>query len=250
MKIRAEHLTKKVPTHDKESTSESQGIQGSQDRQGVQKIHGIQDIRDKNTLTILHDVSLTVDSGETLAILGVSGSGKSTLLGLLAGLDLPSNGKVYWDDINITEMDEDGRAKARLERAGFIFQNFELLSAYTTLENVMLPLELMQKKDATAIAKMRLSEVGLEHRLHHYPNQLSGGEQQRVAIARAFAIKPAILFADEPTGNLDQKTGSHIIKLIFELNKKHKTTIICVTHDPALSSACNRTLHIAGGELS
>ncbi len=246
MKIRAEHLTKKVPIRSNSSpasttTDIADNIPGN--------IPGSKNGQDKNTLLILNDVSLTVDSGETLSILGVSGSGKSTLLGLLAGLDIPSSGKVYWDEMNLSDLNEDGRAKARLERAGFIFQNFELLNSYTALENVMLPLDLLQKKEAAAIASMRLSEVGLEHRLHHYPNQLSGGEQQRVAIARAFAIEPAILFADEPTGNLDKKTGNQIIKLLFELNKKHNTTILCVTHDPALSSVCNRTLHIAGGQL-
>lgn len=212
------------------------------------------------TLTILQDLSLEIESGQILGILGVSGSGKSTLLALLAGLDIPTQGAVFWDNTNLNNLDEDGRAHLRLHKAGFVFQSFELLPAYTAYENVLLPLELLDEKssrDATGTsitieekAIQCLREVGLEKRLHHYPNQLSGGEQQRVAIARAFALEPKVLFADEPTGNLDEKTGTHVIELLNNLNKMHKTTLICVTHDPALSRMCQKVLHLSGGQLS
>lgn len=200
-------------------------------------------------LVILEDISLTIDSGEMLGILGVSGSGKSTLLGLLAGLDSPSSGQVFWNNVSLQLLDEERRAALRLHTLGFIFQNFELLASYTALENVLLPLELAGKTDVLNTALKRLEEVGLKDRLDHYPHQLSGGEQQRVAIARAFAIRPKVLFADEPTGNLDQKTGQTIIELLVELNKKYKTTVVCVTHDPDLTRMCTRSYHLSGGRL-
>lgn len=217
-------------------------------------------------LTILQDINLKIESGEKLSIMGISGSGKSTLLGILAGLDIPTEGKVYWQlntetntgtnaeinpvaEVDLSMLNEDGRASLRLNNAGFIFQNFELLPAYTAFENVLLPLELANIPSADIIARNAMIEVGLDHRQEHYPNQLSGGEQQRVAIARAFAIQPKVLFADEPTGNLDQKTGAQIIQLLSNLNEKHKTTLICVTHDPALSEICDTNLHLKEGRL-
>ncbi len=201
------------------------------------------------TLSILEDISLSIESGEMLGILGVSGSGKSTLLGLLAGLDLPTEGQVFWNQVSLQRMDEDRRAALRLHNMGFIFQNFELINSYTALENVLLALELAGKTNAYDLALRHLSEVGLKERLDHYPNQLSGGEQQRVSIARAFSIQPKILFADEPTGNLDQKTSQNIIRLLMDLNKKYKTTIICVTHDQELTKVCSRTYRLSGGRL-
>ncbi|MCG8379885.1 MAG: ATP-binding cassette domain-containing protein, partial [Proteobacteria bacterium] len=181
-------------------------------------------------LTILNDINLSIKEGESLAVIGVSGSGKSTLLGLLAGLDLPSNGRVILDGNDLSRLDEDGRAKIRNKYIGFVFQSFQLLPGLTALENTSLPLELANIDNAEELAKQRLVEVGLLERLHHYPNQLSGGEQQRVAIARAFAGKPRILFADEPTGNLDQQTAHRIIELLFKLNKENGTTLVMVTH--------------------
>lgn len=185
-----------------------------------------------------------------IAILGVSGSGKSTLLGLLAGLDTPTEGKVFWDMSRLDSLSEDKRAAWRLNAAGFIFQNFELLSSYTALENVLLPLELIGNAQAKEQALENLEAVGLIDRLNHYPSQLSGGEQQRVAIARAFAIRPRVLFADEPTGSLDQKTSEQIIGLLLELNEKYHTTLICVTHDPAIRDMSTRSMTIAAGRLS
>ena len=198
-------------------------------------------------LQILAGVDLTINSGESLAIVGASGSGKSTLLSLLAGLDTPSTGTVYLNGQDLTAMDEDGRAAIRNQYVGFVFQSFQLLSGLTALENVMLPLELAGDSQATAKAKTLLERVGLAHRLTHTPKQLSGGEQQRVALARAFVTKPAILFADEPTGNLDSKTGEHIIELLFELNQEQKTTLVLVTHDKELASRCQRTITLEAG---
>lgn len=200
-------------------------------------------------LVILSDISLTIHRGESLAIVGPSGSGKSTLLGLLAGLDIPSEGHVYLGGVDITRLNEDERAVIRREKLGFVFQSFQLLSTFTALENVMLPLELVGNARCHDIARGILQRVGLDKRLNHYPSQLSGGEQQRVAIARAFAIQPALLFADEPTGNLDQHTGQHIIELMFELNKEHGTTLVLVTHDHALANRCDRILTLRDGHL-
>lgn len=200
-------------------------------------------------LTILDNISFTLDTGESLAIVGVSGSGKSTLLGLLAGLDIPTSGKVLLDNTDLNTLDEDGRARLRNQRVGFVFQSFQLLGGLTALENVMLPLELAEIDDPETIARQRLSEVGLAERLQHYPKQLSGGEQQRVAIARAFAGEPKILFADEPTGNLDQKTAKQIIDLIFKLNTERGTTLILVTHDPVIADHCQHSLTLAGGKI-
>ena len=203
----------------------------------------------EGSLVILQDINLALNRGETLAVVGVSGSGKSTLLGLLAGLDVASHGRVLLDGVDLGALDEDGRARLRNRRVGFVFQSFQLLSSLTALENVMLPLELAGIKEPEAKARLRLDEVGLGQRLHHYPGQLSGGEQQRVAIARAFACEPAILFADEPTGNLDQKTARQIIDLLFKLNHERKTTLILVTHDPEIADHCDHKLTLAGGEI-
>jgi len=200
-------------------------------------------------LTILQDVSFGVAAGEAVAIVGVSGSGKSTLLGLLAGLDIPSAGQVLIDGHDLYALDEDGRAALRGRMVGFVFQSFQLLPAMTALENVMLPLELAGDLAARDAASAMLERVGLRGRLHHYPKQLSGGEQQRVAIARAFVTRPALLLADEPTGNLDAATGAQIIDLMFELNREKGTTLLLVTHDESLSRRCNRVLRLAGGML-
>lgn len=202
------------------------------------------------SLTILDDLNLAVQHGERVAIVGRSGSGKSTLLGLLAGLDSPSSGKVLIDGTEISRLDEDGRAAVRGRRMGFVFQSFQLLPSLTALENVMLPLQLAGREDARSQAEAALSRVGLEQRLSHYPKQLSGGEQQRVAIARAFAPRPAILFADEPTGNLDADTGQQIIDLLFSLNEEIGTTLILVTHDNALAARCQRRLLLNHGRLT
>jgi putative ABC transport system ATP-binding protein len=200
-------------------------------------------------LTILSGVSFEVRSGEAVAIVGVSGSGKSTLLGLLAGLDTPSAGEVHIDGHDLFSLDEDGRAAFRARMLGFVFQSFQLLAPMTALENVMLPLELAGHRDARSGARLLLERVGLGERLDHYPRQLSGGEQQRVAIARAFVTRPALLLADEPTGNLDAETGRQIADLMFELNRERGTTLVLVTHDEALSQRCNRILRLAGGRL-
>jgi len=201
-------------------------------------------------LTILHALDLRVEAGETLAIVGASGSGKSTLLGLLAGLDAPSDGQVCLNGVALATLDEDGRAALRGKEIGFVFQSFQLLPAFTALENVLLPLELAGRKDAPDLALAALQRVGLERRLGHYPNQLSGGEQQRVAIARAFAPRPRLLLADEPTGNLDSATGERIIDLLFDLNREARTTLVLVTHDAALASRCGRILKLEGGRLT
>ncbi|HUL53962.1 MAG TPA: ATP-binding cassette domain-containing protein [Opitutaceae bacterium] len=200
-------------------------------------------------LVILHDVNFSVNAGDSLAILGASGSGKSTLLGLLAGLDAPTSGTVYLDGTDIFSFDEDSRARLRGRLAGFVFQSFQLLPALTALENVMLPLELHGATDAKDRAAETLRRVGLEQRMTHLPKHLSGGEQQRVAIARAFVVQPKILFADEPTGNLDAATGSQIIALMLELNRAQGTTLILVTHDEALARRCIRQLHLAAGRV-
>ena len=200
-------------------------------------------------LIILQDINFTLKQGESLAIVGVSGSGKSTLLGLLAGLDVASYGRVLLDSIDLNTLNEDGRARLRNKRVGFVFQSFQLLRSLNALENVMLPLELAGIKDASITATKRLAEVGLAERIHHYPNQLSGGEQQRVAIARAFVASPKILFADEPTGNLDQKTARNIIDLIFKLNQDHGTTLVMVTHDHQIADHCDHSLRLAGGKI-
>jgi len=211
---------------------------------------GKQVMSPEGTLTILSNINLSIKQGESLAIIGVSGSGKSTLLGLLAGLDIPTSGKVTLDGTDLSQLNEDGRAKIRAKSTGFVFQSFHLLPALTALENTSLPLELANTNDAEIQAKQKLEEVGLAERIHHYPNQLSGGEQQRVAIARAFAGNPKILFADEPTGNLDQKTARRIIDLLFKMNNENGTTLVMVTHDNEIASHCDRKVIITGGELS
>jgi putative ABC transport system ATP-binding protein len=200
-------------------------------------------------LTLLDDINLSIDPGEAVAIVGASGSGKSTLLGLLAGLDVPSSGKIILDGTELGTLDEDGRARLRAGRVGFVFQSFQLLPGFTALENVMLPLELAGHDAPHAAARDVLGQVGLLERLHHYPNQLSGGEQQRVAIARAFVANPKILFADEPTGSLDQATGRRVAELLFELNRERHTTLILVTHDDALARYCHRSLKLVAGHL-
>ncbi len=201
-------------------------------------------------LLILDDVSLKVDAGDAIAIVGASGSGKSTLLGLLAGLDVPTGGRVFLDGIELTTLDEDGRARLRACRIGFVFQSLQLLQSLTALENVMLPMELVGEGSPRTAATEILQRVGLGKRLHHYPNQLSGGEQQRCAIARAFASNPRMLFADEPTGNLDQTTGARIVELLFALNSERATTLILVTHDRAISEHCHRIVELEAGRLS
>jgi putative ABC transport system ATP-binding protein len=203
----------------------------------------------RSHLTILEDVSLDIAAGEAVAIVGASGSGKTTLLGLLAGLDQPSSGRVQIDGVDLTGLDEDGRARLRQRLVGFVFQSFQLLPALTALENVMLPMELAGARDAREVAKTLLYRVGLSERLDHYPRQLSGGEQQRVAIARAFAGPPRLLFADEPTGNLDSVTGEEIVDLMFDLNREHQTTLLLVTHDEKLAARCARRLRLEAGRL-
>ncbi len=200
-------------------------------------------------LVILQDISFLVMPGETVAIVGASGSGKSTLLGLLAGLDVPSDGEIRLDGLALASLDEDERARQRGKLLGFVFQSFQLLPSLNALENVMLPLELAGLKTSTATARDWLERVGLSLRLKHYPKHLSGGEQQRVALARAFAPSPRLVLADEPTGNLDAATGQQIIDLMFELNEKQGTTLILVTHDEAIAARCGRTLRIQSGRL-
>jgi len=201
-------------------------------------------------LVIVKNAAFEVRSGEAVAILGASGSGKSTLLGLLAGLDVPSSGRVLIGGEDLFALDEDGRARLRGQLVGFVFQSFQLLPALTALENVMLPLELAGGADAAARARAVLGRVGLGERLGHYPRQLSGGEQQRVAVARAFVTEPRLLFADEPTGNLDSITGETVIELLFEMNRERGTTLVLVTHDSELAKRCDRRLHIAAGEIT
>ncbi|MGZ8225887.1 MAG: ABC transporter ATP-binding protein [Methylococcaceae bacterium] len=201
------------------------------------------------TLHILSAINLLIKSGESIAIVGESGSGKSTLISLLAGLDTPSSGTIHVNGQLLTGMTEDGRAHLRNQLIGFVFQSFQLLQGLTALENVMLPLELSGDSHTREAATALLHRVGLTHRLTHTPKQLSGGEQQRVALARAFVTRPAILFADEPTGNLDSKTGATIIDLLFELNLENKTTLILVTHDASLAARCQRTIRLDAGCL-
>ena len=200
-------------------------------------------------LVILDDINFSIAAGTSVAILGASGSGKTTLLGLLAGLDASSTGQALINDIDLGSLDEDGRALLRADNVGFVFQNFQLLKGLTALENVMLPLELATAAKPAEAARGILSRVGLADRMHHYPGQLSGGEQQRCAIARAFAASPQVLFADEPTGILDLATGNRIIDLLFELNREQGTTLIMATHDEELASQCDRRLHLQGGKL-
>lgn len=206
-------------------------------------------ISSDGSLSILHDICFDITSGESVAITGASGSGKSTLLGLLAGLDLPSSGAVYLKDQNLSQLDEDGRARLRAQHVSFVFQSFQLLSHLTALENVLLPAQLIGRGNAKEEAQFWLERVGLQERLNHFPKTLSGGEQQRVALARAFITKPDILFADEPTGSLDEASGDRVISLLFELNKASGSTLILVTHDSALASRCQRQLHLQGGRL-
>jgi putative ABC transport system ATP-binding protein len=206
-------------------------------------------------LTVLDGVDLEIVDGEVVVILGPSGSGKTTLLGLLAGLDRPSEGEVELAGVPLSTLDEDGRAALRADRIGFIFQSFHLIPTLSALENVLVPLELLESErapkaaEAEATARRLLDQVGLSGRVEHYPAQLSGGEQQRVGIARAFANEPAVLFADEPTGNLDRATGEEITNLLFELNEQHGTTLVIVTHDLELSRRAHRIIHLAGGHI-
>ena len=214
--------------------------------EGVSKTYELSD----HSLTVLHDVSFEVEAGASCAVIGPSGSGKSTLLGLCAGLDKPSNGKVVFDGQELGSLDEEALAKLRQMSIGFIFQGFELIPTLTALENVMVPMELRgEAKQARERARELLDRVGLGERHDHYPTQLSGGEQQRVAIARAFIHQPRILFADEPTGNLDSSTGDAISKLLFELNHDAGTTLILVTHDPQLARRCQRIVHLRSGRV-
>jgi putative ABC transport system ATP-binding protein len=201
------------------------------------------------TLTIVDDVSFTVPRGESVAIVGASGAGKSTLLAILAGLDTPSSGAVFLDGRELTALDEDGRAAARARHVGFVFQSFHLMPSLTALENVLLPLELAGEPGAAPIARAALGQVGLDARIAHYPRQLSGGEQQRVAIARAFVGRPDVLFADEPTGNLDTITGARVAELLFDLNRAAGTTLVLVTHERELARRCNRVLELDAGRL-
>jgi len=203
----------------------------------------------EGSLTILSDVSFSVDKGDSVAIVGASGAGKSTLLALLAGLDLPTEGEIWLNGANLTQLDEDGRAEVRAANVGFVFQSFHLVPSLNALENVMLPLELAGIDAPRQKAMDIMRKVGLGERWSHYPAQLSGGEKQRVAIARAFATEPAVLFADEPTGNLDSRTGEIIIDLMFELNRDSSTTLVLVTHDQSLASRCDRVIGLDGGFL-
>ena len=203
----------------------------------------------EGSLTILSDVSFSIEPGASVAVVGPSGAGKSTLLALLAGLDLPTQGHVVLNGANLSELDEDGRAQVRADSVGFVFQSFHLVPSLNALENVMLPLELAGVADARGASRGIIEQVGLADRWSHYPAQLSGGEKQRVAIARAFATEPAVLFADEPTGNLDTKTGATIMELMFDLNRKSSTTLVLVTHDNSLAERCDRVLSLDAGNL-
>lgn len=200
-------------------------------------------------LTILTDISFSIGKGESVAIVGASGAGKSTLLALLAGLDLPTTGTIWLNGTNLTELDEDGRAAVRAASVGFVFQSFHLVPSLNALENVMLPLELAGAEQPRPRALEIIEQVGLKDRWSHYPAQLSGGEKQRVAIARAFATEPAVLFADEPTGNLDSRTGDHVMQLMFELNRHSSTTLVLVTHDKSLAARCDREISLDAGRL-
>jgi len=200
-------------------------------------------------LTILDQVNLQVSRGERIAITGASGAGKSTLLGLLAGLDLPTSGKVWLGASELTALDEDGRAALRANEVGFVFQSFHLIPSFTALENVMLPLELANNDQARQTAMQALQNVGLGKRSGHYPRQLSGGEKQRVAIARAYVVQPTVLFADEPTGNLDQQTGEAVIDILFRMNREYGTTLVLVSHDPGLAARCDRIIRMEAGRI-
>ena len=221
------------------------------DANAVLSAHGIskQVSSPEGTLTILSDVSFAISRGESVAIVGPSGAGKSTLLALLAGLDLPTTGHVDLNGVNLSTLDEDGRARVRADSVGFVFQSFHLVPSLNALENVMLPLELAGSPEPRKAARAIVDKVGLAERWSHYPAQLSGGEKQRVAIARAFATEPAVLFADEPTGNLDARTGANIMELMFELNRSSSTTLVLVTHDTALAERCDRVLSLDVGKL-
>ena len=201
-------------------------------------------------LVILRDIDLEVTRGEALSVVGASGSGKSTLLALLAGLDTPSEGRVSLDGHDLFALDEDARAALRGRTVGFVFQSFQLLPAYTALENVMLPLEIAKTEQAQKVAAEVLARVGLAERLGHFPRQLSGGEQQRVALARAFVVRPKLLFADEPTGSLDAESGAAVIRLLFEMNREYGTTLVLVTHDEQLASRCQRSLRLVAGRIA
>lgn len=203
----------------------------------------------EGSLTILSGVTFAIDKGESVAVVGASGAGKSTLLALLAGLDLPTEGEIWLNGNNLTDLDEDGRAAVRAASVGFVFQSFHLVPSLNALENVMLPLELAGKDGPRQKAMDILEQVGLAERWSHYPAQLSGGEKQRVAIARSFATEPAVLFADEPTGNLDSRTGGHVIDLMFELNRDSSTNLVLVTHDKSLAARCDRIIGLDGGLL-
>ena len=208
-------------------------------------------VRDSSgTLTILHEIDFTLAAHESLSIVGASGSGKSTLLAILAGLDTPTSGSVHLCGVDLFALDEDARAALRAKRLGFVFQSFQLLGNLSALENVMLPLELQGRRDARRQATELLRRVGLAERLSHYPRLLSGGEQQRVALARAFVVRPAVLLADEPTGSLDFATGATVMELMFELNREVGTTLVLVTHDPAIAARCDRQLHIEAGRVA
>ena len=200
-------------------------------------------------LTILDQVSLQVSFGERIAIIGASGAGKSTLLGLLAGLDLPTSGKVWLGSSELTALDEDGRAALRANEVGFVFQSFHLIPSLTALENVMLPLELASHEQPLQAAMQALQNVGLGERAGHYPRQLSGGEKQRVAIARAYVVQPTVLFADEPTGNLDQQTGETVIDILFRMNQEYGTTLVLVSHDLGLAERCDRIIKMEAGRI-
>lgn len=217
----------------------------------ILKINGLEKTYTSGSkqLTVLQNVSLEVEQGQTFAIVGPSGSGKTTLLGLCAGLDTPDAGTVELCGHNLSELSQDERAQLRNKKVGFIFQNFQLLPTLTALENVSVPLELQGNKEAVKSAKVLLKKVGLGDRMHHYPSQLSGGEQQRVALARAFSNKPTILFADEPTGNLDDTTGEKVIQLLFELNKEAGTTLVIISHDLDLANRTQQILKLKGGQV-
>ena len=201
-------------------------------------------------LTILHDVEFTLQARESVSVVGASGSGKSTLLAILAGLDVPTSGTVRLGGVDLFALDEDARAAVRAHKVGFVFQNFQLLSNLSALENVMLPLELLGRTDARAAATEMLGRVGLSERLNHYPRVLSGGEQQRVALARAFVVRPEVLLADEPTGSLDFATGERVMELMFDLNREAGTTLVLVTHDPAIAGRCSRQIRIEAGRVA
>ncbi|KTG16589.1 MULTISPECIES: ATP-binding cassette domain-containing protein [unclassified Guyparkeria] len=221
------------------------------DSQPILTVEGVtQTVRTPEPLTIVHEASLQIFPGEAVALVGPSGAGKSTLLALMAGLDTPSAGRIRLAGEPLENLDEDGRAAVRAGRVGFVFQSFQLIDGLNALENVALPLELAGERGAEARAREALVEVGLGERLAHMPRQLSGGEQQRVALARAFVIEPDILFADEPTGSLDTATGEHVIDLLFRLRERHRTTLMLVTHDPALAARCDRGFEVNAGRVS